>query len=200
MTKNYENDTDVVNNLDPDEHLIAVARISLWNYRYNFIFIGFWFLIFFFLLFGVTQSNLNIWAGDGVNGILAAPRYEYLTMLAPYANKWWFWILKFIPLWFVWSSLSSLLYGYAAIKLILTDQRVIASSNFFQQDVEYYRLTKLESVVLSQDMNGKIFGYGDLRLRGEGGNITLLQGFKDVHGFRKKLITAQKKALEKEKS
>lgn len=199
MAYNYETDPDIVNNLNDNEKLIAVSRISLWNYLSNFIFMGVWFIILLFLLFGVNENNLVSWAGDGVNGFLAGPRYEYLNIIAPYTNKWWFWLLKLIPVWFIWSSLSSLLYGYAAIKLILTDQRVIISSNFITQETVDYRLTKIESVIVSQDINGKMFGYGNLRLRGEGGTVTEMQGFKDIVDFKKLLLMAQRDALAGEK-
>jgi hypothetical protein len=180
-------DPEVAALLNYNEKLVFVARISLWNYLRNFIYMGIWFVVFLFLIFFVNPGNMESWAGDGYSGILAAQRYNLFMMIAPYTSTWWSWLIRLIPIWFIWTSGSSLLYGYGAIKLILTDKRVIASSNFFNQEIIDYPLLNLESVRVYQDVNGRLFKYGNIILMGKGQSGVEMQGIKEPFAFKKML-------------
>lgn len=199
MSDNQENE-EILALLNRNEKLIKVARISLWNYLRNFIHMGIWFCIFVFLVFAVHPHNLEIWAGDGYTGLLAAQKYKFFTMITPYAGEWWSWIIRILPIWFIWSNGSSLLYGYSAIKLILTDKRVIIISNFLNQEMIDYPLVNLESVRVYQDVNGRIFKYGNLVFMGKGQSAVEMQGFKEPFAFKKALDYYQSIEMDKNRN
>lgn len=54
-------------------------------------------------------------------------------------------------------------------ELALTNKRVIAKTGFIRRDAIELRLEKVEGVVVSQGLLGRIFNYGDVVVTGTGG-------------------------------
>lgn len=197
FSNNEEQNNDYESILSEGEQVIKVARISLWNYLNNFISMGIWFFLIMFALFYINYDNLMLWAGDGYSGLMPEQRYKFFYMIASYADNWWFHLLKLLPCFFLYSHIQSLLMGYVAIKLILTNKQVIVSAGLISHELIDLPLNRIESVRLSQSVKGKFFGYGDLTFIGMGDSITVMQGIKDPMEF-KKMFNFYKKKLEEQ--
>lgn len=189
MNQNEINDT--LNLLNRNEKLIKIAKLSLWNYRGSFFFSACCIAITIFLLFFFTEDNITEWMGDGETGVLAPFRYNMFNMILNYINEWWFYIIKLLPLLLVYNTVSNLITGYASLKLILTDKRIIIVAGFVANDIIDYKLNKIESLRIHKSMSGLIYKFGDITIIGTGNSMTTLQGIKKPDEFKRAFDNAQ---------
>lgn len=182
---------DVLNLLNSGENLLKISRLSLWNYRGSFFFSACCIVLTLFLLFGVTENNVTEWMGDGETGVLAPFRYNIGNMVLNYINEWWFYIIKFAPLLLVYNTVSNLITGYASLKLVLTDKRVIIIAGFVANDIIDYKLNQIESMRTHKSMSGLIYKFGDITIIGTGNSMTTLQGIKKPDDFKRAFDRAQ---------
>lgn len=181
-------DKEILETLDiigGQEKIIKIARLSLWNYRGGFVFSGICVALTIFLLFFVNENNIVDWAGDGETGILAPFRYKMCDLLLNYVNEWWFYLIKLSPLVLVYNTISNLILGYASLKLVLTEKRIIIISGFVSNDIIDYKIDNVESLRTHKDMSGMIYKYGDITIIGVGNSTTVLQGIKKPEEFKK---------------
>jgi uncharacterized membrane protein YdbT with pleckstrin-like domain len=69
-------------------------------------------------------------------------------------------------------------------EIAVTDKRIIYKQGFISRDTLEMSLSKVESVLVDQTILGRIFGYGDITLRGTGGGAEPLRTIAHALEFR----------------
>ena len=72
----------------------------------------------------------------------------------------------------------------------VTDQRIIFKRGLFTRETEELQLRNVEEVGLTQDILGRIFGWGNLNIHGTGGEDIVLPTIGDPIGMRQALQEA----------
>lgn len=70
-------------------------------------------------------------------------------------------------------------------ELALTNKRVIAKTGFIRRDTIELRLEKVEGLIISQGIIGRIFNYGTVIVSGTGGIRTPIPFINDPINFRR---------------
>ncbi len=86
-------------------------------------------------------------------------------------------------------ALAALSFLYAWIKrvtteLAVTSKRVIYKSGLLQRHTLEMNLSKVESVLVAQSVSGRIFGYGQVELKGTGASTSPMPMIADPLRFR----------------
>ncbi|MEI6605140.1 MAG: PH domain-containing protein [Verrucomicrobiota bacterium] len=96
------------------------------------------------------------------------------------ANFPWIWValippaIYFFQHWLV----------YMTTEAALTNCRVVAKSGFISRRIDEISLRKIESTAIDQGLIGRMFGFGDLVIRGSGGHSATTPGIEKVMEFR----------------
>lgn len=180
-------DDEVKDILRKKEKWICTTRLSLWTYKSNFIHAAIFFTICVMLLFVVDSSLIMKLAGDGVSGPSPEQRYHYIALFAYHWNDWWMHIIKILPLWLSWSFIKRALFDYIIFRLVLTDKRVIVISGVVAKDYVDLPLEKIETIRVLQDLNGKVFKYGDIIINGVGDTTISAGGISEPLLFKKQI-------------
>ncbi len=95
-----------------------------------------------------------------------------------------------IGVWIV--ALGGLLLVIAFIKrvsteLVITSKRVIAKTGFIMRNSSEINRNKVEGVDVKQGINGRIFGFGTITIRGTGGGLAPMKEIDDPLAFRNKV-------------
>ena len=96
-------------------------------------------------------------------------------------------LLLYVPLhmWFIRQS----------NQLSISDKSVDFTSGFFSKDTTSISLRKIETVEVAQDIWGRVFGYGRLRLHGTGASNDFTPWIVDPKAF-KSAIEARMEAIQ----
>ena len=84
-------------------------------------------------------------------------------------------------------SALMLLYAYLLIRsteMAVTSTRFVRKSGVIMRDTTEIRLSKIESVKVTQHIFGRMFGYGTIAIAGTGGNGAIMKGVRDPLAFR----------------
>jgi uncharacterized membrane protein YdbT with pleckstrin-like domain len=69
-------------------------------------------------------------------------------------------LLSFLRAWFI----------RVTTEIVVTDKRIIHKIGFIARRTEEINITKVETVDVTQDITGRIFGFGTVLIRGIGGS------------------------------
>ena len=76
---------------------------------------------------------------------------------------------------------------YKSAEFSVTNKRVILKIGFIQSDTAEMFLNKIESVGVDQTVVGRMFGYGDIVIRGTGGSLEPFRGVSNPLEFRRQI-------------
>ncbi|HLH32656.1 MAG TPA: PH domain-containing protein [Terriglobia bacterium] len=76
---------------------------------------------------------------------------------------------------------------YTSAEFSVTNKRVILKIGFIQSDTAEMFLNKIESVGVDQTVVGRMFGYGDIVIRGTGGSLEPFRGVSNPLEFRRQI-------------
>lgn len=187
MNDGSSDDDEIKELLRKKEKWICYTRLSLLTYKKNFIHATMYLILCIVLLFFIHDNHIMKLAGDGVSGFYPDYRYHYISLLASHWETWWMHMFKVLPLWLSWSCIKNPIFDYASFRLILTDKRVIIVAGIVSKDYVDLSLEKIETIRVLQDINGKIFKYGDLIFHGVGDTKISVGGISEPLLFKKQI-------------
>jgi uncharacterized membrane protein YdbT with pleckstrin-like domain len=102
--------------------------------------------------------------------------------------KWfpWVWLVLLLPALYFLQHLVTFLTAESAI----TTHRVVAKIGLIARNISEIGLGKIESSAIRQGIIGRMFGFGDLVVRGSGGHSATGIALADVMKFRAVVQTA----------
>ncbi len=101
----------------------------------------------------------------------------FMVILAESGGSGFMWFLAFI---FIGSAILKVI----TTELALTNKRVIAKAGFIRRETVELRLEKIESLMVSQGIFGRILNYGSIAVVGTGGTKTPIPYISNPTSFR----------------
>jgi uncharacterized membrane protein YdbT with pleckstrin-like domain len=80
-----------------------------------------------------------------------------------------------------------------ATEIAVTDRRFIRKTGWIAHETSEIELRSIEEVGLKQSVLGRIFGYGDMTIRGTGAGLIVMEGIDAPKSLQKSIQTAQEK-------
>lgn len=105
--------------------------------------------------------------------------------------SWWSqWVMILLGILTISFIIGIVFFAIAIIRvmtteLALTNKRVIAKTGFIRRDTIELRLEKVEGLIISQGIIGRIFNYGTVIVSGTGGIRTPIPFITEPTGFRR---------------
>ena len=143
----------------------------------------------------VLQPGENIRFMTDIHWMVYLPGLLLLAVaIAVYVVAWWFVAPGTLAVLLHW--LAGILFAGAAILLFIgwfkrwttevavTDKRIIYKRGFISRYTIEMHLDKVESVDVDQSILGRIFGYGDILVRGVGASLEPLRNIESPIEFR----------------
>lgn len=105
--------------------------------------------------------------------------------------SWWSqWAMILLGILTIWFLFGIVFFVVAVVRvmtteLALTNKRVIAKTGFIRRDTVELRLEKVEGLIISQGIIGRIFNYGTVIVSGTGGIRTPIPFITSPIAFRR---------------
>ena len=103
-----------------------------------------------------------------------------------------FWIVLFIviaPITFFISLFFALwmLIAMMTVEQAVTNKRVILKKGFIARTVDEIRLDKIEAIEINEEILGRLFGYGKIRIIGANGSFVLFEAVSNPLELKKQI-------------
>lgn len=117
--------------------------------------------------------------------------HKVIYMPAAAAGLWGLILIFGVP---VLGTLLILLAGYLAFQawmrettteIALTNKRLLGKTGFIKRDTIDLNLKKVESLYADQDLLGRMWNYGSIRVVGTGGSSFIVKGIDDPVAFKR---------------
>lgn len=92
----------------------------------------------------------------------------------------WVWAMLLMPAFYFCQHLIT----YLTAESALTTHRVLSKTGLIQRNISEIGLSKIESSSIDQGIVGRLFGFGDLVIRGSGGHAATGTALAEVMAFR----------------
>ena len=110
-------------------------------------------------------------------GPIPQTKWQYVTL----------WSLLLVPIFFIWLRRYSTEYA-------ITSRRVVTKTGLISPETDEIRLRKIESVQLAQGFVGRVLGYGDVTVTGQGNQVVTLMGVVDPMKAKRDIESAIERA------
>lgn len=134
-----------------------------------------------------AKTHWFIYTYPVVWSLLALIMFIGLYML-DWLRFWYIGIIPLLPAAFFF--IKAWIYRYST-ELAVTDKRVIAKFGFVRRKTIELKHSKVESLQVNQNILGRIFNFGSIKIIGSGGTTAPIPYIKDPLTFRSAALTQE---------